>query len=309
MVTVDICCPIRNEWQAGMHMIYVIAKMRSHLTICCRAESPASMDDLKTVCRLFQLLHFQAKRLPRLRKMTLKWILFLVLQDLHWLKSDSLFLLLLPPRVTRCFQLYDPSLQIDGKTVPTVAFKDQAYPGFQTTVLVVSAKNSCEVPLQLKSVSIDMDDEHGGGQRGAATIIGETGMASLRGDPFAYIINIKNQSKLLQEVKFSLADAQNFVLSGSHNDTVFILPSLEHIVSYKIVPLCSGMQQLPRVNVTSVRYSDAFQPSVAASTVFVFPSKPHFQMSGNKVLEAVSNSVILKVMFIIRGQGANGSYT
>ncbi|CAN1182355.1 hypothetical protein LINPERPRIM_LOCUS40788 [Linum perenne] len=107
-------------------------------------------------------------------------------------------------------------------------------------------------------------------------ICGETGMASLRGDPFAYIINIKNQSKLLQEVNFSLADAQNFVLSGSHNDTVFTLLSLEHVVSYKIVPLCSGMQQLPRVNVTSVRYSAAFQPSVAASTVFIFPSKPDF---------------------------------
>ncbi|CAN0898699.1 Trafficking protein particle complex subunit 11 [Linum grandiflorum] len=241
----------------------------------------------------------------------------------------------------------------DSKKLPSLPINE-------STVLVVSAKNCCEVPLQLQSVSIDMDDDskrpyklqHGGGQdlsgtpslmpgeefRKVFTIIPEVKSSSLvlgsvcvrwrrksepeddciitkwklpevdvelpplvvkqewppyaiLGDPFAYTISIKNQTQLLQEVKFSLADAQNFVLSGSHTDTVFILPRSERVVSYKIVPLCSGMQQLPRVTVTSVRYSAAFQPSVAASTVFVFPSKPdHFQIPGNKVLEAVSST-------------------
>lgn len=102
---------------------------------------------------------------------------------------------------------------------------------------------------------------------------------AILGDPFTYFVKIQNQTQLLQEIKFSLADAQNFVLSGSHNDTVFVLPKSEHILSYKLVPLASGVQQLPRFTMTSVRYSAGFQPSVAASGIFVFPSKPHFKVA------------------------------
>ncbi|KAK8653879.1 hypothetical protein V6N13_127862 [Hibiscus sabdariffa] len=97
------------------------------------------------------------------------------------------------------------------------------------------------------------------------------------GDSFMYHVKICNQTELLQEVKFSLADSQTFVLSGSHSDTgvCFVLPKSEHVLRYKVVPLVSGLQQLPRNSLTSVRYSARFQPSVAASNVFVFPSKPH----------------------------------
>ncbi|OVA00686.1 protein of unknown function DUF1683 [Macleaya cordata] len=98
------------------------------------------------------------------------------------------------------------------------------------------------------------------------------------GDPFTCYVRIQNQTQLLQEIKYSFADSQSFVLSGSHNDTIFILPKSEHILGYKLVPLSSGPQQLPRVTVTSVRYSAALHPSIAASTVFIFPSKPHLQM-------------------------------
>ncbi|KVH92142.1 protein of unknown function DUF1683, C-terminal [Cynara cardunculus var. scolymus] len=99
------------------------------------------------------------------------------------------------------------------------------------------------------------------------------------GEPFTYFARIHNQTKLLQEVKFSLSDSQSFVLSGAHNNTTFVLPLSEHILSYKLVPLSSGSLQLPRVTITSVRYSAGFQPTLAASTIFVFPSKPQFQLT------------------------------
>nr|XP_043615087.1 trafficking protein particle complex subunit 11 [Erigeron canadensis] len=99
------------------------------------------------------------------------------------------------------------------------------------------------------------------------------------GEPFTYFARIYNQTKLLQEVKFSLSDSQSFVLSGPHNDTTFVLPLSEYILSYKLVPLSSGSLQLPRVTITSVRYSAGFQPTLAASTIFIFPSKPQFQLA------------------------------
>ncbi|KAI3938082.1 hypothetical protein MKW98_018638 [Papaver atlanticum] len=103
------------------------------------------------------------------------------------------------------------------------------------------------------------------------------------GDPLTCYVRIQNQTKLLQEIKYSLADSQSFLLSGSHNDTIFILPKSEHILTYRLVPLSSGPQQLPRVTVTSVRYSAALQPSVTASTVFIFPSKPHLKMDSEAI--------------------------
>lgn len=104
---------------------------------------------------------------------------------------------------------------------------------------------------------------------------------AILGDPFTYYVKILNQTELLQEVKYSLTDAQSFVLSGSHNDTVYAVPRSEHILSYKLVPLASGMQQLPIFSLTSVRYSAAFQPPNCSTSVFVFPSKPHFKTLAN----------------------------
>ncbi|GAV86182.1 Gryzun domain-containing protein/Foie-gras_1 domain-containing protein [Cephalotus follicularis] len=282
------------------------------------------------------------------------------------------------------------SLQIEGKTavlishqfmlpfrreplllsrIKTVPDSDQleSLPLNETSILVVSTKNSTEVPLQLHSMSIEVDDDaiesscsvqHGGeGLLGPAilvpgqqfkkvfTVIPEGGSSKLTlgtvylkwrrdfvcedqsgspmseawvltkhrlpevnaelsplvvslecppyailGDPFMYNVKIWNQTQLLQEVKYSLADAQTFVLSGSHNDTVFVLPKSEHILSYKVVPLASGLQQLPRVTVTSVRYSAGFQPSIDASTIFIFPSEPHIKQAdmGAKTPESVA---------------------
>lgn len=102
---------------------------------------------------------------------------------------------------------------------------------------------------------------------------------AILGDPFTYFVRIKNQTELLQEIKFSLADSQSFVLCGPHNDTIFVLPKTEKILSYKLVPLVCGSHQLPRVTVTSLRYVTRFQPSIAASTIFVFPSTPHFELT------------------------------
>lgn len=102
---------------------------------------------------------------------------------------------------------------------------------------------------------------------------------AILGDPFTFLVKIINSTKLLQEVRLSLADAQSFVLSGLHSDTLYVLPKSEHVLGYKVVPLASGLQQLPRATVTSARYSAEFQASTAASAVFVFPSKPHFKMA------------------------------
>uniref|UniRef100_A0A6N2N2Y9 Trafficking protein particle complex subunit 11 domain-containing protein n=1 Tax=Salix viminalis TaxID=40686 RepID=A0A6N2N2Y9_SALVM len=281
------------------------------------------------------------------------------------------------------------SLQIEGKTAvvfshqfmlpfrqdPLLLSRIKSVPGSdqlaslplnENSVLVISAKNSSEVPLLLQSMSIEVDDgierpctlQHSGmdllspahlvpGEefKKVFTVIPgveytslDLGSVCLRwrrnsekedlstsdaikdwvltkhklpnvkvesfplvlslecppyavlGDPFMFLIKIQNQTQLLQEVKFSLADAQSFVLSGSHSDTVFVLPKSEHTLSYKLVPLASGSQQLPRVTVTSARYSATFQPSVTASTVFIFPSKPHFTTTdmGDNKLELIS---------------------
>ncbi|KAK6922486.1 Trafficking protein particle complex subunit 11 [Dillenia turbinata] len=106
------------------------------------------------------------------------------------------------------------------------------------------------------------------------------------GDPFAFFITIQNQTQLLQEIKYSLADSQSFVLSGSHNDIIFLLPKSEHAICHKLVPLVSGLQQLPRVTVTSVRCAAGFQPSVPASSIFVYPTKPNIEMSWSATEEA-----------------------
>ncbi|XP_061351446.1 uncharacterized protein LOC133296470 [Gastrolobium bilobum] len=246
--------------------------------------------------------------------------------------------------------------------------QSESLPLNQKTVLIVSAKNSTELPLRLKSISIAVEDDvertcsiqHGNEEFSdpALLVPGEEfkkvfsvnsnmnipklrpGTVCLRwrrdfgvqeqsasttttlswvvtkqklpdmnveipplivsfecppyailGDPFTYYIRILNQTQLLQEVKYSLADAQSFVLSGYHNDTIYVLPKSEHILSYKLVPLASGMQQLPRFSMTSLRYSAAYQPSNSSNSVFVFPSKPHFKTaaSTNFRVESVAN--------------------
>ncbi|KAK7360369.1 hypothetical protein VNO77_02357 [Canavalia gladiata] len=245
--------------------------------------------------------------------------------------------------------------------------QSESLPSNQKNVLIVSAKNCSELPLRLKSISIELEDDaestcsiqHGNEDLSNPALIvpGEEfkkvfsvssnmnisklrlGTVFLRwrrhlgveeqstststlswvvtkqklpdmnvelpplvvslecppyailGDPFTYYVRITNQTQLLQEVKYSLADSQSFVLSGYHNDTIYVLPKSEHVLSYKLVPLASGMQQLPKLSMTSVRYSAAYQPSNSSSSVFVFPSKPHFKTaaSTNFRVESVAN--------------------
>ncbi|CAA7397987.1 unnamed protein product [Spirodela intermedia] len=95
------------------------------------------------------------------------------------------------------------------------------------------------------------------------------------GDPLTFHVKVQNQTSFLQEIKYSLGDSQSFVFSGPHQDKASVLPRSEHVVSHKVVPLGSGPQRLPHVNVTAVRYSAKVSASAAASTVFVFPSPPH----------------------------------
>lgn len=99
------------------------------------------------------------------------------------------------------------------------------------------------------------------------------------GVPFTYYVKIQNTTRLLQEVKYSLVDSQCFVLSGTHNDSFSILPKSEHILGYKVVAIISGKQQLPKISVTSDRYSAGFQPSTAAYSLFVFPFKSQAKMA------------------------------
>ncbi|KAM0910957.1 hypothetical protein ACQ4PT_013828 [Festuca glaucescens] len=101
---------------------------------------------------------------------------------------------------------------------------------------------------------------------------------AILGIPFTFYVKVHNSTSLLQEIKYSLVDSQNFVFSGAHNHAAFILPKTEHTVSHKLVPLGSGSQQLPKITVTSVRYSAALTPPTAATTVFVYPSEPKFNL-------------------------------
>ncbi|XP_020583396.1 trafficking protein particle complex subunit 11 isoform X2 [Phalaenopsis equestris] len=104
------------------------------------------------------------------------------------------------------------------------------------------------------------------------------------GLPFFLFIRVQNNTSLLQEIKYTLGDSQSFVFTGPHSDSVFILPKSEHIISYKLLALVSGLQNLPLVTVISVRYSAAMNPSPAATTVFVYPSEPHFDVGRKREL-------------------------
>ncbi|KAK8950026.1 hypothetical protein KSP40_PGU007256 [Platanthera guangdongensis] len=101
---------------------------------------------------------------------------------------------------------------------------------------------------------------------------------AILGFPFSLCIRVQNNTNLLQEVKYVLGDSQSFVFSGPHTGAVFVLPKSEHIIGYKLLPLVSGLQQLPIVTVTSVRYSAAMNPSLAATGIFVYPSEPNFDV-------------------------------
>ncbi|KAF8643102.1 hypothetical protein HU200_066974 [Digitaria exilis] len=181
----------------------------------------------------------------------------------------------------------------------------------ESNMFIVNARNCTEVPLRLHSMTIEPDDDGkqlcsvqqvSGISNGHAVIapseeykgifsvnprasssnfhLGDICLnwsrdSSLGEDQETHVIM---KQRLPEEIKYSLVDSQNFVFSGAHNHAAFILPKSEHIVSHKLVPLGSGSQQLPRITITSVRYSAALTPSTSAATVFVYPSEPKFNL-------------------------------
>lgn len=94
------------------------------------------------------------------------------------------------------------------------------------------------------------------------------------GKPFTISVKIQNLTNTLQEVSFTIVDTTSFIFSGAHSDTVSILPKETHRLSYRLVPISSGMQQLPQLRLTSAWYSAGFQPSSLSTQLFVFPSTP-----------------------------------
>ncbi|CAM6085659.1 unnamed protein product [Calypogeia fissa] len=97
----------------------------------------------------------------------------------------------------------------------------------------------------------------------------------LLGVPFMCSIKVQNGTDNLQEVSFSVFDTQSFIFAGAHSDTLAILPKCTHTLSYKLVPIAAGMQQLPQVRFTSTRYSAGFQPSPLSTQLFIYPNAPH----------------------------------
>ncbi|KAF4391797.1 hypothetical protein F8388_017392 [Cannabis sativa] len=437
---------IKSDQSGKLECISVIAKMGPHFTICCRAESPASMGDLplwkfedrvEAYPTKDRALAFTGQKATQVEEPDPQVNLNIdasgpafvgesfvipvtVASKGHAVHSGELKINLVDvrggglfsPRETEPITLDSHHVQLLGITGPegedesnlgadnikkiqesfglvSVPFLNSGdswsckleikwhrpkpvmlyaslavtLPLSETSILVVSAKNCSDVPLQLISISVESDDDIGklcsvqnsgdqsdpeplvpgeefkkvfsvkpkmnvsklmlgsvrikwrryagiGDQPGSAASLVFTDQRlpdvnlelsplvvslecppyAVLGDPFTYYIKVRNQTQLLQELKLSLADAQSFVLSGSHNDAIYVLPKSEQIVGYKLVPLASGMQQLPRFTVTSTRYSSAFQPSSGESTIFVFPCKPHFNMTdvGDRTIESLA---------------------
>lgn len=112
------------------------------------------------------------------------------------------------------------------------------------------------------------------------------------GKPFTMTTKVQNMTNTLQEVAFAVVDTTSFIFSGAHSDTVSILPRGTHLLSYKLVPLASGIQQLPRVKLTSVWYAAAFQPSPLSTQIFVFPATSFDHTRHSTIDEALSSLVI-----------------
>lgn len=95
---------------------------------------------------------------------------------------------------------------------------------------------------------------------------------ALLGVPFTVTVNVTNGSELLQEVTYSVADAPNFVLGGSHNGQVIILPRSEKSMVYRVVPIQAGLLTLPQMRFTAVRHNAKLIPTTGNAKIFVYPS-------------------------------------
>ena len=112
------------------------------------------------------------------------------------------------------------------------------------------------------------------------------------GKPFTMTTKVQNMTNTLQEVAFSVVDTASFIFSGAHSDTVSILPRGTHFLSYKLVPLASGIQQLPQVKINSAWYSAVFQPSPLSTQIFVFPST-RFDLGRHSSIDEAFSSLVI----------------
>eukprot|EP00897_Mesotaenium_endlicherianum_P002419 jgi/Mesen1/2204/ME000152S01290 len=94
------------------------------------------------------------------------------------------------------------------------------------------------------------------------------------GAPLSLSLDVHNATAVLQEVVFSVVDVPSFVFSGVHSGTVSILPHSVHSLVYRLVPVASGMLQLPQVRLHATRYNARLYPSPHSNRLFVFPSPP-----------------------------------
>jgi hypothetical protein len=95
---------------------------------------------------------------------------------------------------------------------------------------------------------------------------------ALLGVPFTVTVNVTNGSELLQEVLYSVADAPNFVLGGSHNGQMIILPRSEKSMVYRVVPIQAGLLTLPQMRFTAVRHNAKLKPTTGNAKIFVYPT-------------------------------------
>eukprot|EP00850_Spirogloea_muscicola_P017600 SM000153S01589 [mRNA] locus=s153:65187:74651:- [translate_table: standard] len=97
---------------------------------------------------------------------------------------------------------------------------------------------------------------------------------ALLGRPFHASMTIANNTPLLQEVAFSVADSGSFLFAGARTGTISILPHSSHNLPLCLVPLTSGMLALPQLQLHATRYRAAFRASQDSSKLFAHPSVP-----------------------------------
>ncbi|KAL9403224.1 hypothetical protein Peur_000196 [Populus x canadensis] len=288
---------LSQEQSGKLECIYVIAKMRPHFLICCGAESPASMEDLPPWKFEDRVETFSTKD-PALAFSGQK-------------AAQPSVYAAIPPGST--FALKDQavpgsdqlaSLPLNETSILAIGAKNCSEVPLLLQSMSIEVDDGIERPCTLEHSGMDiLHPAHlvpGEEFKKVFTVIHEVesscldlGSLSLRWRRNSEMEDLSTSAATQEWVltKHKLPDVKAelpplvlnlefppyAVLGDPLIDIVFVLPKSEHALSYKLVPLASGPQQLPQVTVISARYSAAFQPSNASSTVFVFPSKPQFK--------------------------------
>lgn len=95
------------------------------------------------------------------------------------------------------------------------------------------------------------------------------------GVPFILSVVVHNRSSSLLTIPFSVQDGPSFVFSGAHSGSYSVLPFTSYPLSYRLVPLTSGILQLPRIRLTVSQFNASLHPSTQSTKLFVYPSHPH----------------------------------